>query len=279
MSTLYGKEAEHYLATAGQAYDIPASLKEGEQLHTDDKNCNDRRGRLYVIKKPEAVLFHCHNCGTSGHFTVKDSWARIEEKKEVGIVPNVVALNVTEKPCTYEDLPIDAQLWLAQYEMQDLSPISYSGDRLWLPIVQGVCVTGEQGRAFHSTKAKYITRFLENPPLVSTTKHRKIGVDFNSKRTIFFVEDLLSAYKIKKAGGGYVCMLGTTLNVSLWGSAFPTDKIAVVWTDPDAAGHKAQIELFRQLNPLFKTVEAVYDSRQPKEVPLDELKDIVNARS
>lgn len=278
MSTLYGSEARRYLDNAWMARHYMPTLHDQEQVHINDPHCGDTRGRLYVIKKPDAMLFHCHNCGTSGHFTVKDYWARIEEKKEAAVVPNVVTLNITEKPCKYEDLPIDAQLWLAQYEMQDLSPIAYSGNRLWLPIRQGVYLTGEQGRAFHNTTAKYITRFLEKPPGAAATKGRKIGVDFNGKSTIFFVEDLLSAYKINKAGGGYVCMLGTSLNVEAWNVT--TDiKTAIVWTDPDTAGHMAQVELFRQLAPLFKSVDTFVDSRQPKEVPLDELKDIVNARS
>lgn len=273
MSTLYGNEARGRLSAAVSCW--PAfELEEGQQVHMNDGECGDTRGRLYIIKKANAILFHCHNCGTSGHFTLKESWKRIEAVKDVDEVrSSVTALNVLANPCKYDALPLDAQLWLAQYEMQDLTPISYSGDRLWIPIMAGDLVIGEQGRLFATSaipRAKYLTRYS------SVVPGRRFSIQISDyDLPLYIVEDLLSAHKICKVGGNALAMCGTSLNVATLLAAVV--KHAVLWLDPDEAGASGALELTRQLSPLFSTVNAVFESYEPKEIPLEDLKRMVHA--
>lgn len=296
MTTLYGREARDYLSLSASNQDIDDA---DEQKHVNDNACGDKRGRLYIIKKADAVLFHCHNCGTSGHFTVRNSWKRIEEAPGAHMRTGGVAtlnVNVAHR----KDISTDGALWLAQYEMSDLRPIAEHDNRLWIPVTHGDVLVGEQGRLLVPqevggvTRPKYITRFLSTPCLPKTHPDTSVygsvsskfsfGRGTNVNSPLFIVEDLLSGYKIQKAGGTYLSMLGTSLNIptylqtlAAFGYSLPTS--CVVWLDPDLAGTAAGVELYTELYPLFTHTELYMPNAEPKEISLETLKGIVNARS
>lgn len=296
MSTLYGSEARDYLQMSASNDDIDDA---DEQKHVNDNACGDKRRRLYIIKKADAVLFHCHNCGTSGHFTVRNSWKRIEETHGTHLKASGVAgLNVNT--VSRKDISTDGALWLAQYEMSDLRPIAEHDNRLWIPIVHGDVIVGEQGRLLvprmsdEIIRPKYITRFLSTSCLPKTHPDTSVygsvsskfsfGRGTNVNSPLFIVEDLLSGYKIQKAGGTYLSMLGTSCNIptylqtlAAFGYSLPTS--CVVWLDPDFAGTAAGVELYKELYPLFVHTELYMPHAEPKEISLEALKGIVDARS
>jgi hypothetical protein len=161
----------------------------------------------------------------------------------------------------------EARLWWASYGFtwEDASHFSvqfYNG-RLWLnagaPLFQGRSFVGNP---------KYLT--LGN-------KNQVCYLWFSDESTTWvIVEDLLSMYKVFKAGGNVICLLGTSMSAFVKSFVAERATKVVLWLDDDTAGWNAATSIYTQLHGLVRDVRTIKD-RQPKEHGLEFIKGIINA--
>lgn len=275
MTTHYGRDAKNILTSNCEGYDY---IDEGEQRRFNHLDCDageDTKTRLYVKKVDEAYLFHCHNCGDSGYYRPRDRLTTIRDKDAAAnlnihtTIPNRHELTKHED---YDNFRVEGQLWLGQYgftaEMCHAYGIVECDNGLVLPIYttkdslhSAVRVVGYQIRNY-TRKPKYLTYTTYNysylPTLASTGK------------LVVFTEDLLSSYKLHKAGQASICLLGTKLDYTLLSHIKDRYERQLLWLDDDAAGHSATVKLCKELSPMLPNLTAMFN-KQPKELDIDTL--------
>jgi hypothetical protein len=269
MTTLYGAQAKKELDdNCEHWFNIP--LDEQERFnHTTCEAGEDTRRRMNVINKGGAFLWHCYNCNNSGYYRPRDFVSTIKgESSVVSITHSDVAIHSVYSMCSrrQRDFSTEARLWLAQYEMFDQDILDDFGIRSFgnsvvLPIwSKDSEIVGFQRRHFDSGP-KYTTLALNKPVCSLIT----------SSNTLFFVEDLLSAYKLNYVGASVVCLMGTSMRD---GAHVAPHKTNILWLDSDLAGEAAATTLYRELSPIYPGLATMFD-RQPKEIPMIELGELV----
>ena len=263
MTTLYGKQALSVLTSNAYGFE---EIDEGEQRKYNHADCHmgvDTRERLYVKNVDGAYMWHCHNCGDSGFFRPKETVARMKASSAVLKSERPLEMYPMElAKAQYSDFPIEAQMWLEQYEFDEEMCLKYgikaNSDGVFLPTKYRVLLTGYQQRRYNK-KPKYITN----------TRYTHSYIDGDMNKPLVIVEDLLSSYKLNYVGYPTLCLLGTKLD--------PTGLIivsghkrVVVWLDDDEAGHKASMQIFKEIGPVCPRGSAMF-MEQPKEIPLKDL--------
>ncbi len=262
-------------------------LKVGEQRKLNHEKCpagEDVKERLYVKEVSTGTLFYCHHCQSKGFLRTPDV-KRVSELLERKLehkatetcllgVPTSVAFRTG-----WKEFPTTHQLWLLSYELDEHDTIKYgiysdsTLERLYLSghVVHNATVGIMQSRNFLSSEPKYLTFKLKDGEFVVGYKHTD-----KECTNMFVVEDLLSAYKIHKAGGDVVCLMGTKANETetLFLARCPH---VTIWMDNDSAGVCAAAKLQGQLSA-YTTVATMMSLQQPKETPLTRLKEIVNVK-
>lgn len=249
----------------------------GRQIRYNHEDCPaglDTKGRLYVKRAPDGVMFYCHHCGSKGYYRLKDRLYRASELiDEVALRGDTGhGLLHAELSAHKHELPMsewsaEARLWWASYGFtetdKNIFAVQYARGRLWLWAAANLY----QGRAFNATP-KYLTLGDKSQVVYSMS-----GVDKNSW---VVVEDLLSMYKVYKAQGNAVCLMGTSLSIATKNFLARRAKKVVLWLDDDTAGWNSATSLYTQLHGLIPDVRTIKD-RQPKEHGLDYIKGIIHA--
>jgi hypothetical protein len=159
-----------------------------------------------------------------------------------------------------------ARLWWASYGFtgEDASEfhVQFYGERLWL--FAGYRLF--QGRGFGGSP-KYLTLGDKNQVCYFRNSDEHPWV---------IVEDLLSMYKVYKAGGNVICLLGTSVSSVVKSFVVANSKKVVLWLDDDTAGWNSATSIYTQLHGLIPDVRTIKD-RQPKEHGLDFIKGIIHA--
>jgi DNA primase len=96
---------------------------------------------------------------------------------------------------------------------------------------------------------------------------------FHEGGLLVLTEDLLSAYKVVKAGYNSLALLGTKLDVLSQTEAM-CHKEVVVWLDDDHAGQTGALSIRRQLNPVTNAHNVCF--KQPKECTISQIKEQIN---
>lgn len=246
------------------------------QIHVNHDDCPagvDTKARLYIKRAPDGVMFYCHHCGSKGYYRLKDVLYRASEivsledavkETDYGTLLDELSAGVYYKPLA--EWSPEARLWWASYgfteEDAQAFDVQFYADRVWL------CTEGGklfQGRGFHNPK--YITLGDKDTCIyyVNSVSNKYI-----------VVEDLLSTYKVYKAGGNAVCLLGTTLN-NKTKSFLATRALGItIWLDDDEAGWKASTAIYKELHGLVDNVVTIRD-RQPKEHGLEFIRGVFDA--
>jgi hypothetical protein len=136
--------------------------------------------------------------------------------------------------------------------------IKEDDDGVYLPIWHKGLLAGVQQRQY-SGKPKYRT---------DTTTPCSV-LDGGVGMPLVVVEDLMSSYKLFFAGYSTVCLLGTKLSDHAALAIAKADRV-VVWLDDDTAGHKAAINIYKEVSPYAKHYSAMFLD-QPKEIPMSTL--------
>ena len=261
MTTLYGKAGLLHLAACCPGFELLGHGESTKVCHTTCPAGEDKRFRMNVINEGGAYLWHCFNCGDSGHYRAKDSFAPITQPAEV-------SSTIYDSPILWRHLwdvaeqDVDkfstaARLWLAQYEMLNPGLFREHDEGLMIPVFTAYGrQVGIQRRMFRGQR-KYLT-YID--------KGHTYSVHGPCSPTLYIVEDLLSAIKLGHAGKRALCAMGTTL------STLPTGvEEYVIWMDDDEAGHRGALKLSKELGAISNNVTVMFN-KQPKEISMDILK-------
>lgn len=273
MDTVYGRKAKEVLVDSAPDYE---DICDGEQRKYDHLDCDagqDTKQRLYVKNVDGAYLWHCHHCSMSGYYRPREYVAAIKKAERVVFEKDPKYFGTTfeaipTKPLSEFDLR--GKLWLNRYgfneDMVNWYSIKEMPHGVVVPIYIGTNVVGFQVRNY-TTTPKYKTYTSS-----SYAAMHQYSVDAADVYVV--VEDLLSMYKLHKAGHNALCLLGTSMSDDVIGylKRMCTTRL-VLWLDDDEAGHAATLKLYRELSPSFKHVTSI-NMLQPKEVSLDALREM-----
>jgi hypothetical protein len=270
MTTHYGRDALSILTNNIPDFDEMSEGEQGKFNHVDCPNGVDNRQRLYVKNVDGAYLGHCHNCGDSLYYRPKETISRIKEETRVAVVRGSLPTHTElTKQTNYDKFRVEGQLWLGQYGFTDVKCYGYhiteSVDGIVLPIFGGLSkgIKGCQVRRYNKTP-KYLT--------YSKQRYSYLNVLSYTDKPLVVVEDLLSSYKLHRAGYPTLCLLGTKMDDEAKKVLLSHSRV-VLWLDDDVAGHVAAKKLFVDLSPLCPNISAMFN-HQAKELDLETLQEM-----
>jgi hypothetical protein len=256
--------------------DAVSGMTTDKQIHVNHEDCpagTDTKARLYIKRAPDGVMFYCHHCGSKGYYRLKDRLYRASElirteeiakTSHYGMLLDELSENAYVRPMS-EWSPA-ARLWWASYGFTEDDAkyfgVQFYAERLWLYAGNKLF----QGRSFGGSP-KYYTL---------GDKNRVCYFRDSNEPTWVIVEDLLSMYKVYKAGGNAVCLLGTSMSDVVKSFVVANSMKVVLWLDDDTAGWNSATSIYTQLHGLIPDVRTIKD-RQPKEHGLDFIKGIIHA--
>lgn len=244
----------------------------GYQYHTNHRDCSageDRKKRLYIKRAPDGWMFYCHHCGVKGYLRAADKMYRSVPSLDVSDYRAVSSitkeLEAGEGDSDVSKWPVEARIWWYSYDLNDEDAkrwCLYYGDRLFMR-AGGTWV----GRSFASGRNKYVNY-----------KHTGKPAYFyyhDSLTSITVVEDVVSAYKVHKAGYNVLALLGTKASTEELELITRFYEHVNVWLDPDTPGQMGATELFKRVNGLCSVMNVV--APQPKEVSYSRIKELLGA--
>lgn len=270
-----------------------------DQVHINHDECPagvDSKRRLYIKRtSSNTVVAFCHHCGGKGSHTegmkpedVKRLRAKLDGIKEEEAVPlakGAVLELPTDIKESWHDWPADLLAWIAK---SGLSPsdtaklgIGYSQSSGGLIISGGMWAnagTPLMKQTFNQKDFGYQVRHdkatAESFGRRYTTYAGECGNEcyMCNGHPTFFVEDVLSAYKIAKAGGEAFACYG------LYSKHFDHSQEAVVFFDDDGKAARDAALTIVKLRSSKGQITKIHRSggRDPKEHTLDELKAIID---
>lgn len=253
--------------------EIDGPVPPGAQLNVNHLDCDagtDTKARLYIKRAPDGWLFYCQHCNKKGYYRLKDFLYRaMEVRPEPSHDKNDKALlsALGERYLLpFKHWPPEARLWWQSYELNEAEADALgvqwvpSYCRLFMP-AGGTWV----GRGF-GTSRRYVSYKQSNTvPLFA---------GYPDAHQLVVVEDIVSAYKVAKAGYNVLALLGTTASNFDIDAMLPYNRI-VLWFDSDVAGRKASATLSTKIFWTSNVVSFVYG--QPKETPLYKIKEMLSA--
>lgn len=259
------------------ASNYQSSLPDGGQIHINHEDCPagvDNKSRLYIKRDGNRWLFYCHHCGNRGaHLREGYVYRAHEINVDAEALPSSRStatdlLRVLESSAhglhDIDSWSSDAIKWWTKYGFTLTDSLTFraqyntSDGRLWLKAGYNLW----QGRGFNTKGMKYYT---VGDITADTRQSGRTSTD-----TLVLVEDILSAYKIRLAGGNALALLGTHLKPHHHSLIAPYNKI-VIMMDGDSAGRKAAVDIYKTLSITNKDVITVFEKEQPKEMSMEQL--------
>lgn len=162
-----------------------------------------------------------------------------------------------------QDWPLAARVWLykAGFSNQDIAVLGV----YWCPRIERVVLPVRdaagaliywQARTLDPTNdRKYINPSVDKSRLLA--KHGRGGL-------VVLTEDLLSAYKVSRAGVQGWALMGTKLNDHITAEVIRTGLPVAVWLDADAPGRAAARKVGQELRACGVEVRDVVTEKDPK---------------
>jgi len=168
-------------------------------------------------------------------------------------------------PAEYEPnaWPLDARVWLykAGISNVEIKQLGYYWNpriaRVVLPVLNedGKCVYWQARTMDKTNPRKYLNPSVDKDSLVAR---------FGLGASIVLTEDLLSAYRVSRAGVEGWSLLGTKLSTHVATEVLKAHKPVAVWLDPDKAGRTAAARIIKKLRAYGVPVFNVVSERDPK---------------
>ena len=246
----------------------------GYQYNTNHRDCSagkDVKRRLYIKRAPDGWMFYCHHCGNKGYLRAADKMYRGVAEAFDGIKTPVITdlVGALSKGFYERDVllwPVEARIWWYSYDLNNEDACIYNAQwdnahkRLFMQ-AGGTWV----GRGF-GKGSKYVCYKQTDMPAFFWHKYRDGGVTV--------VEDVVSAYKVHKAGYNVLALLGTKASDKHLDLLYKFKRVNV-WLDPDTPGQIGATELFKRINGVCDVVNIV--AEQPKEVSYSRIKELLGA--
>lgn len=260
------KEMQKLLETIGD-------IAEGETINTFHCKEGNNNDRLYITNKGDVYVFYCHHCQSRGALPVsRAAYKRaVRGAKECYHHSYMLPSDALTEPSKW---PVEALKWplsagLTFSEMAGLN-LQYSKklDRVCIPISYSGQYRGFLARRVGKEGPKYLARQNDRDNFIF---HKHV----TDNNIIVIVEDVLSAYKISKAGYNTLALMGTHLTDSMLSLVSSNYNNYIIWMDNDNPDVKlAQASVKKQLG-LYGGVRIVKTNSDPKSYTTDEIKSIL----
>lgn len=246
----------------GGSKKVPHSCGEGDCLHINHKR--------------DGWSAYCHRCGYKRFIPrpAESPAAKIARLGRMRDAERVVRddpslpMPANKEPSTW---PLDARVWLykAGISNAEIAALGFYWNpklqRVVMPVYDsatGVPVYWQARTLDKSNPRKYL-----NP---SVDKARLI-VRYGDGPMAVLTEDMLSAYKVSRAGVAGWSILGTDLNYHTAAEVIRAGKPVCVWLDPDKAGQTAALEIIRKLRAYGVKARSILSTKDPKLLSREEI--------
>jgi hypothetical protein len=231
---------------------------------------------LHINHKQDGWSAYCHRCGYKRFIprpaeSVSEKLGRLRriQAAEASVARNPSA----PMPAEYEPhlWPLAARVWLYKAGLSNVE-IQALGF-YWNPRMQRVVmpVRNEAGEVIY-WQARTLDRTNPKKYLNPHVDKSRLVARYGSGPAVVLTEDLLSAYRISRAGFEGWCLLGTKLNDHIAAELLRDGRPVVVWLDPDGAGQKGASQIIKRLRAYGVSVRNVVSDKDPKLLSREEIK-------
>lgn len=278
-----------YIPDELRDYDIDSlEVGQGLRLRHDECSANHYDKTLSITRHPDGLMYHCYRCGVKGFISTSlDPWSasrylKRRKAEKANSDPDVIELPWDFEPMCQKPnkVPSKAYAWLYQYELDDSDLCTYNIgfsnklQRVIMPIYRGFTLIGWIGRDIHYKKGyggqKYHNEFQGGGRVYFSTDYDVNVWSDVSKVPRAFVEDIISAIKVRKATGYMAIAL---LNTSVGDSTIRhlmEGHVNYLWLDDDARTKALrQVFKYKQRGIQITTVNT-YDD--PKAIPATQIR-------
>jgi len=223
---------------------------------------------LQLNHKRDGWSAYCHRCGYK--YWVPRPAESIAEK-----LARIKRIQVTERaailkpdlpmPAVHEPQlwPLDARVWLykAAINNSDIESIGiYWNSRMQRVVIP---VRDELGNAIY-WQARTLDKTNPRKYLNPAVDKSRLVARFGSGPAVVLTEDILSAYRVSRAGFEGLCLLGTKLNDHIAASLVLSRRPVAVWLDPDKAGQDSGPVITKRLRAYGLQAFNVVSEKDPK---------------
>lgn len=257
-----------YIDMKNHVEQMTEELAEGQTYHTNHLDCpagSDRKRRFYITRKHGDFLCYCQHCGNGGVFSGSKE-RRYPATKEESVVNRTATAHFEwSNGSALEHWSDTQKMWWYSHEMDEYDSVQLD-----------VRAFGPRLYVFSSTNLYIARNFGGGPKYVrsQTNSSGYVGL-LRDTGPIYIVEDVLSCYKLYKAGWNAFALLGTKMSSDAKSDLAPFQeegREVVLWLDNDVAGKKGAHKLYKELSPMG-LVSVVTDTLEPKQTPLSVLRD------
>lgn len=224
----------------------------------------------------------CFRCAEGDSYererTLAERVATLRALREVDDSLRVASLPPTPAEYSVDDWPNEAKLWfyragLSRADIGTLGAYYHRpSGRVVLP------VTGSDGSSVW-WQARAIEKGQVPKYLGPLDADRSRVCPVYGEGDSVLTEDILSAYKVGKAGAQGTCLMGTSLQPWVLAKLIRAGKPVAVWLDPDEAGQRAARRVLRELRTSGVSCRNIISERDPKRHTLQEIHQYVYGRS
>lgn len=229
----------------------PSCAKKGADKHGDN-----------LVKYSDGGSY-CFACGFYSNGS-KGFHKRVEE-------PSAPIVDIV-RPMPEDIVPLTSAHagwhWLKQYLDLIPSNLLWSSSNQWLifPYVQGGTLFAWQARQFGGTGPKWLTFGSVTDTLYILGDESKVPI---------LVEDIVSAIKIKQAGGTAIPLFNCTIGLKRSQKLMARFKLVSLWLDPDK--RKETVQEAHRAFKLGLHIRVLLSESDPKEHTMDYLREIIAA--
>jgi hypothetical protein len=243
----------------------------GYQYHTNHRDCSageDVKRRLYIKRAPDGWMFYCHHCGNKGYLRAADKMYRgmpvVHSTSPFSHVVKMLSAGLGVDDVSL--WPVEARIWWYSYDLDDADAKRYN-----------VQWSGAFARLFMKAGGTWVGRgFDKGSRYVRYRETDMPAFFFHEGRIhdITVVEDVVSAYKVHKAGYNVLALLGTKASEQQLDLLY-NYKHVNIWLDPDTPGQLGACALYKRINGICDVMNVL--TEQPKEVSYFRIKELLGA--
>lgn len=226
---------------------------------------------LHINHKREGWSAYCYRCGHKRFIprpaeSLTEKLARLQRIQAAEA--DVTASPSLPMPAEYEPnlWPLAARVWLYKAAISNVEIKALGiywntrSSRVVIPVsdAEGQVVYWQARTLDKTNPKKYLNPRVDK---------RRLVAKYGNGPAVVLTEDILSAYRVSRAGFEGWCLLGTKLNDHTAASLIKCCRPVVVWLDPDSAGQTAATQIIKRLRAYGVTVHNVVSDRDPKLLP------------
>ena len=244
----------------------------GYQYNTNHRDCSageDVRKRLYIKRAPDGWMFYCHHCGNKGYLRAADKMYRgmpvaIDDSPKISHVVKMLSKGLGVADVSM--WPTEARIWWYSYDLNDADALRFN-----------VQWDNTRQRLFMKAGGTWVGRgFGKGGRYVCYKETTDLPYFYYSGilNKIVVVEDVVSAYKVHKAGYNVLALLGTKASDRDLELLYNYEDV-IIWLDPDHPGQIGACELYKRINGVSDVMNVL--AEQPKEVSYSRIKELLGA--